>query len=242
MTDDLVAEQRAFYRAEAEQYDEWLGHLLDPHNHDPKAIHFRAVRDDVGARLRERAPLGHVLELAAGTGLLSDLLVPHATTLTLVDASDTSLALARKRLAHHGRDVAYLVDDVFTFDAGGRRFDTICFAAWLHHVPLDRFEAFWSRVGDLLVDGGRVLFDFPSFSHLAPSEEMPRRPPPVGYRAYQSVDGISVRDHAGRRWRVAHVLWEPDELAERLAGIGWRLEPMGPGWFEDLHWATATRP
>lgn len=242
MTDDLVAEQRAFYRAEAEQYDEWLTHLLDPANHDPSAAHFRTVRSDLADRLRRHSPLGNVLELAAGTGILSDLLVPHATSLTLLDASATSLALARARLAHHGRAIATVVDDVFRWDGNDRGFDTICFAQWLHHVPRDRFDEFWARIGDLLADGGRVLFDFPAVSHAPPPEEMPTDPPPVGYRAYRSTSGISVRDLDGRRWRVVHVLWDPDELAAHLSDIGWRVEPFGPGWFLDVHWRIATRP
>lgn len=240
MTDDLVAEQAAFYRAEAAQYDDWLGSLLDPGNVDPKAVQFRDVRADVAERLRRQAPLGDVLELAAGTGLLSELLLPHATSLTLVDASAPSLGLARRRLGVHG-DVRFVVGDVFTWRPR-RTFDTVAFAAWLHHVPLDRFDEFWSHVASLVTEDGRVVFDFPSFSHLASPAEMPATPPADGYRAYRSVDGVSIRDHGGRRWRVVHVLWEPEVLARRLRALGWRLEPMGPGWFEDLHWAVATRP
>ena len=242
MTDDLLREQREFYRVESEQYDDWLRHLVEPTNDHPDAVDLRRARAEVAARLAARAPLGRVLEIAGGTGFLTELLVPHAASLTVVDSSDVSLGLARRRLGDQGAAVELVTADVFTWDAGDRHFDTICFAAWLHHVPLERFDEFWARLDGLLADGGTVLFDFPTASHATARDDMPEEPLQVGYRSYRSQDGVSVRDIDGRRWHVVHVLWQPDELTERLRALGWRAEVIGDGWFRDVSWAAATRP
>jgi SAM-dependent methyltransferase len=239
--DELLAEQRRFYAVEAADYDAYFVGLLDPDNPEPRAVEFRAAQDRTRALLGRLAPLGDVLELAGGTGVLTDLVLPLADRLTVVDASAPSLELARRRTARHGRsgDVEWVEADVFTWPAtAGRTFDTVCFSAWLHHVPEPRFDAFWDSLRPLLAPGGRVVFDFQT-GLTAPVLD-PASPPVEDYRIYQAVDGISHRDHLGRRWRIVHVVWSEAELAARLAGLGWAVEPAGPGWSTHVHWAIAT--
>jgi hypothetical protein len=40
----------------------------------------------------------------------------------------------------------------------GRRYDCIVFGLWLSHVQPELFEAFWRRLGEWLVPGGRAFF------------------------------------------------------------------------------------
>jgi demethylmenaquinone methyltransferase/2-methoxy-6-polyprenyl-1,4-benzoquinol methylase len=66
---DPVAEQMAYYRERAGEYDEWWfrrgRYRLDP---DAERRWFADVAE-VEAALREFAPRGRVLEYACGTGL-----------------------------------------------------------------------------------------------------------------------------------------------------------------------------
>jgi SAM-dependent methyltransferase len=239
---ELLAEQRAFYRAQAEQFDGWLSTLVDERNDHLDARTYRAGRRRIADHFRQRAHLGHVLEIAAGTGRLAELYLPHAASVVLLDSSPESLALAARRLSPRaGADITLAEADVFAWDGHGRAFDTILFSAWLHHVPHSRFEHFWRIIDRLLAKSGEVIFDFPDAG--VPSSgltDMPDEPTP-GYSFYAPVDGISLRDHDGRRWRVVHNLWEPAELSARLAGAGWHMEPIGTGLFADVVWATARR-
>ena len=240
-TDEVLAEQRRFYEVEAQDYDDFFTDLLDPTNAGEQAVVFRAGQARTVALLARLAPLGRTLELAGGTGVLTDLVLPHAASLTVVDGSGPSLELNRRRTAHHGRthEVDWIEADVFAWTPSGETFDTICFSAWLHHVPDDRFEAFWASVAARLAPGGRVLFDFPTTS---PAPLLDADAPPTDdYRSYQPVGGIAHRDHLGRRWRVVHVLWDEAALADRLEGLGWAMEPAGDGWFDGARWAIATR-
>lgn len=241
--DDVLAEQRRFYEVEAQEYDDFFTDLLDPKNDGEQAVFFRAGQARAAALLARLAPLGRTLELAGGTGVCTDLVLPHATSLTVVDASGPGLELNRRRTAHHARtdDVEWLEADVFTWtpDEPGRTFDTIVFSAWLHHVPDDRFDAFWASIAAQLAPGGRVLFDFPTTSP-APLLD-PTSSPADDYRSYQPIDGIAHRDHLGRRWRVVHVLWDEAALTRRLTGLGWAVETAGDGWFAGARWAIATR-
>jgi SAM-dependent methyltransferase len=236
----LLAEQRRFYQADAPTFDAWLSSLLDESNDEPVAVTYRDGRSRLAEVFAQRAPLGHLLEIAAGTGRLAQLHLPHVASAVLLDSSSDSLTIAGARLAPAER--CTLVEaDVFAWDAPARTFDTVVFSAWLHHVPHSRFEEFWGLVASLLAEGGEVLFDFPDVTlPLAGHTEVP--PDPVAtYRFYAPEDGTSLRDLDGRRWRVVHHLWDRDELAARLRELGWEMSIVGPGQFADVVWASARR-
>jgi demethylmenaquinone methyltransferase/2-methoxy-6-polyprenyl-1,4-benzoquinol methylase len=133
----LLAEQIAYYRAHAPEYDvAYLGKQWD--------------------RCLDELPItGDVLELACGTGHWTPLLAARARLVTAVDAAPEVLALARQR----ARDlpVEFIQADVFRWQPP-RRYDTVFFAFWLTHVPPARFAAFWSVVGTALAPGGRACF------------------------------------------------------------------------------------
>jgi len=241
---DILVEQRDFYRADAVQSDRWLSSLIDPGNDDVDARTYRSGRQRVADLLAAVGPLGRVLEIAAGTGRLAQLYLPLADSAVLVDSSTESLALATERVRSIPdicAGVELIEADVFEWDSSGQTFDTIFFSAWFHHVPHDVFDLFWGRVEGLLASGGVVVFDFldarvPSPGHVdipaAATED---------YTFYAPVDGVSVRDLGGRRWRVVHNLWQPDDLARRLHGHGWQLAVHGPGLLSNMVWATAYR-
>ena len=63
----------------------------------------------------------------------------------------------------------------------------------------------------------------------------------IFYEFYAPVDGISTRDHFGRRWRVVHNLWDPEDLSDRLDGLGWTMNLLGTGLFGNIVWAEAHR-
>jgi demethylmenaquinone methyltransferase/2-methoxy-6-polyprenyl-1,4-benzoquinol methylase len=133
----LVAEQVAYYRARAPDYDNvYLG-------------------KDWNRWIEELPIAGDVLELACGSGHWTRLLAARARSVTAVDAAPEMLALARQR----ARDlsVEFIEADVLAWQPP-RRFDTVFFAFWLTHVPPARFAGFWSMVGMALAPGGRVCF------------------------------------------------------------------------------------
>jgi SAM-dependent methyltransferase len=135
--EELLAEQLAYYRARAPEYDiAYLGKQWD--------------------RCLDELPVtGDVLELACGTGHWTPLLASHARSVTAIDAAPEVLALARQRV--RGLPVRLIEADVFAWHPS-RRYDTVFFAFWLTHVPPARFGAFWSTVGTALAPGGRACF------------------------------------------------------------------------------------
>lgn len=68
--------------------------------------------------------LGDVLDVGAGDGALSSLLLPHASSITLLDVSERMIAAARTRLS--GRDNAHFqVGDACAMPFEAERFDIV---------------------------------------------------------------------------------------------------------------------
>jgi SAM-dependent methyltransferase len=157
----LLAEQLAYYRAHAPDYDnEYLGQPWD--------------------RCIDELPIsGDVLELACGTGHWTPLLARRARSVTAVDAAPEMLTLARQRV--RGLPVQVIEADVFGWQPP-RRYDTVFFGFWLTHVPPARFAAFWSTVGAALAPQGRVCFLDSSHRERAAERVLPGQPAPTVWR------------------------------------------------------------
>jgi demethylmenaquinone methyltransferase/2-methoxy-6-polyprenyl-1,4-benzoquinol methylase len=229
MPDDVLAEQIAYYRARAPEYDEWFERRgmfdLGPE--------WNAIWEAEVSAVAAAVPDGeHVLELACGTGWWTQRLVRSARSVTAIDASPEVLSLNRARV---GDDrVRYVRADLFSWEPDGR-YDVVFFAFWLSHVPHDRFDAFWEIVAHALAPGGRVFF-----------VDNQRRPVPgrENFRRFiqsdTSEDGVVVRRlKDGREFRAVKIYYEPSGLEARLASLGWRAEVRETDWF--FYYGTAMR-
>jgi demethylmenaquinone methyltransferase/2-methoxy-6-polyprenyl-1,4-benzoquinol methylase len=192
-----IEEQIVYYRELAPAYDQ-LG-----------LKEWRAAGEELEAALEAFAADGRVLELACGTGIWTERLTRSARSLTAVDSSPEMLALAGRRVGE-GR-VRFIEADIFGWEPEGR-YDAVVFCFWLSHVPMERFEEFWSLVGRCLEPGGRVFF---ADDGLREAEEL-----------VEGLDSSTVlrRLGDGSSRRIYKVPHEPAELQQRLAQLGWRIE------------------
>ena len=192
--DPLLAEQLAYYRAVAPEYE---SHSL-PGWGGP----------EVAAALEAFQPAGSVIELACGPGMWTEILLRHAASVTAVDAAPEMLARAKARV---GEDrVRFVQADLFSYRPE-RRHDVVFFGVWLSHVPRDRFGAFWAMVGDCLEPGGRVFFVDDAFR--TPEELIEG----------ESSSTIERRLLDGTAYRAVKVPYRPRELEAELASLGWRF-------------------
>jgi ubiquinone/menaquinone biosynthesis C-methylase UbiE len=199
--DALLAEQIAYYRGRAAEYDKFYAacHLPD------------SLIDDL--------PLGgDALELACGTGRWTPVLARHARAVTAVDAAPEMLALARRRAAD--LPVEFVLADVFTWRPT-RRYDTVFFAFWLSHVPPARSGAFWAMLREVLAPRGRVCFLDTSDVTRAAEEPLAGQPAPA----------VRRRLDDGRVYRVVKTFYAPAQLTAALAEQGWsaRVRRAQPG-------------
>jgi SAM-dependent methyltransferase len=210
---ELLDDQIRYYRARATEYDATFP------SGDPFAVHSDRIR----AAMRDFAPLGHALELAAGTGQWTALLAELADDLLATDASPEMLALNAAKVGDP--EITYRVTDAFALEAT-HGFDTVFFGFFLSHVPPSRFGAFWAVLGGLLAPAGRVFF-VDEAAHGLWDEDWVDREAGVVHR--------SLTD--GTTHRAVKVLWRPDELRARLMSLGWDASVTAEGPF---YWGRAT--
>jgi demethylmenaquinone methyltransferase/2-methoxy-6-polyprenyl-1,4-benzoquinol methylase len=211
--DSIIEDQVAYYRARAPEYDDRLvelnqymslggtvgGPTDDPHGDREIASALE--------KLNRLLPVGHVLELACGTGWWTQWLARSAGLVTAVDAAPEMLALNRERVAQS--NVRYEQADLFSWRPH-EQYDLVFFAFWLSHVPEDRFKAFWRLVEEALAPHGRFFF----------IDELRNRP---DLQHEEELGGgmVSRRLKDGRTFRAVKIYHDPTELQRRLTGMGW---------------------
>jgi len=202
--DSLLAEQVAYYRARAPEYD--ATHALDA-----------ASREKLLAALRAFSPRGRVLELACGTGQWTAELAKHASRLTAVDASPEMIALSRARVPND--NVHYVEADLFAWSPA-ERYDVVFFSTWQSHVPPQRFEGFWALVGECLKENGRVFL----------IDELPAVATHERWIADAIAPLVERPLTTGERYRAIKVLYDPAELGARLSELGWLADIRTVSW------------
>jgi demethylmenaquinone methyltransferase/2-methoxy-6-polyprenyl-1,4-benzoquinol methylase len=218
--DALIADQIAYYRARAEEYDETMRQLgryvsmggsVAGRPGDEEGQELATLLE----ALEASRPFDTVLELACGTGWWTQWLAQHARQVTAVDAAQEMIALNRERV--DAANVRYILADVFSWKSD-QKFDLVFFAFWLSHVPHDRFAAFWQVVGDSLAANGRVFFIDERGTEEARSME-------------ERLEGEAVLRELddGRQFRAVKVFYEPSELEAKLRALGWNVEVRPAG-------------
>ncbi|MGY0488328.1 class I SAM-dependent methyltransferase [Streptomyces sp. WG-D5] len=197
LDDGLMAEQMAYYRARAPEYDRTYEERAD-------------LRELL--RVSEGWPIGgDVLELACGTGQWTALLAPRATSVTAVDASEEVLAIARERAS--APNVEFLRADLFDWRPE-RRYDTVFFGFWLSHVPPERLPGFWNLVAAALAPGGKVVFVDDGPTEVVNETVLADESAPAALRELQD----------GSRYRIVKVFHETAGLTADLAALGWAAD------------------
>jgi len=208
----ILAEQVAYYRKRAGEYDEWW-FRTGRYDHGPElnaAWHadVSAVERALCAFADARRPQ-NALELACGTGLFTRWLAPRVGTLLALDASPEVQAINRARVA--ADNVTYGIADLFAWEPAGR-YDLVFMSFWLSHVPDDRFDDFWRKVRASLADGGSayVIDSGWDMTSTAKNHATPDRQAGIAQRKLND----------GSEYRIVKIFHEPDALAQRLASLG----------------------
>jgi 2-polyprenyl-3-methyl-5-hydroxy-6-metoxy-1,4-benzoquinol methylase len=147
---DARAEQIAYYRARAAEYDD---EAYESKNDDWKSEMARLVS------AFEAWPLdgaSSVVELAAGTGQWTARLARRGARVTAIDASPEMLEINGRRLAAEGLDADHVVADLLAWTPG-RVWDAAVACFWLSHVPDASLAPMLSAMAAAVRPGGSVF-------------------------------------------------------------------------------------
>jgi len=208
----ILAEQVAYYRKRAGEYDEWW-FRTGRYDHGPELnaawkSDAAEVESALSSFLEARRPR-RAMELACGTGIFTRWVAPRVGHLLALDASPEVQAINRDRVG--AANVAYAVADLFAWQPEGR-YDFVFMSFWLSHVPDDRFDEFWSKVRASLADGGSayVIDSGWDMTSTAKNHARPDREAGVAERKLND----------GSEYRIVKIFHEPGVLAGRLAALG----------------------
>ncbi|MFL5473753.1 MAG: class I SAM-dependent methyltransferase [Gemmatimonadales bacterium] len=214
-TGAVLREQLDYYRERSAEYDQWWLRQGRYDRGPTQKAQWLAEASEVRAALVGFRPEGRILELACGTGIWTEQLLPFADELTAIDGSREMLAINAGRLG--SPLVRYIEADLFRWrPAAEERFDTIFFGFWLSHVPPERFAEFWNLVDSCLAPRGRIFFVDSRYQETSTAVDhiLPERTATV----------LQRRLNDGREFRVYKIFYDREDLTRRLAELGWGFE------------------
>ena len=151
----LLQEQMAYYRARAQEYDEWFYRHGRYNRGEEDNTDWFAEVEAVRNALHQPERVKSALELASGTGIWTTELLKQATHITLVDASEEMHHVNRSKHPN-ATNLDFQQADLFTWEPT-TTYDLVFFGFWFSHVPIDRVDAFLQKVHRALKPDGRLF-------------------------------------------------------------------------------------
>ncbi|MBW4610714.1 MAG: class I SAM-dependent methyltransferase [Hassallia sp. WJT32-NPBG1] len=213
MTDKIIQEQIAYYRARANEYDEWFCRLG---RYDRGEEFNQRWKDEVAVvkrALHELKAAENILELACGTGIWTQELVKIGKKITAFDASEEVIEINRRKL--HSSNVKYQQLDLFAWEPD-IEYDLVFFAFWLSHVPPTLLDLFLTKVYNYVRVGGQVfLVD----SRFEPTSTAKNHFFEDDKKIYQTR-----KLNNGEEFQIIKIFYQPDELYNKLLKVGFQAD------------------
>jgi tRNA (cmo5U34)-methyltransferase len=163
----------------------------------------------------------HILDLGAGTGLLSAFIrarFPDAY-LHLIDVSEPMLTHARVRLGKD-QEVCYQVDDYTTAASWGSQYDAIVSALSIHHLEDAPKQTLFAKIHQVLKPGGVFI-----------NADQVLGPTPALEARYKQLWLDQVRMNGATEQQIADSLYRQQE--DRCASVEDQLAWMRAAGFAD---------
>ncbi len=213
MTDQIIQEQIAYYRARANEYDEWF-YRIGRYNRgeDSNQQWFNEV-DVVKLALQKVGQTEEILELASGTGIWTQELLNIGKKITAIDASQEANEISRSKLG--SPNVEYRQIDLFAWEPEAK-YDLVFFSFWLSHVPPELLESFLTKVYKSVRVGGQVFIIDSRFEPTSTANNHNLNDDGSIYKSRKLNDG--------QEFQIVKIFYQPDELKNKLTQVGFKAE------------------
>ncbi|MBW4596539.1 MAG: class I SAM-dependent methyltransferase [Brasilonema angustatum HA4187-MV1] len=211
MTDKIIQEQIAYYRARANEYDEWFYRLgRYDRGEEVNGRWFNEV-DVVRQALQQVGQTEEILELASGTGIWTQELLKIAKKITAIDASQEVIEINRSKL--NSPKVKYHQIDLFTWEPNAE-YDLVFFSFWLSHVPPELLESFLTKVYKSVRVGGQVFIVDSRFELTSTANN----------HILDDTGSIYISRmlNNGQEYQIVKIFYQLDELQNKLTKVGFK--------------------
>lgn len=209
---NVVQKQIAYYRARAQEYDEWFyrqGHYDrgEELNHQ-WGQEAQIVRD----QLLDSPKVSHIVEMAGGTGIWTQELVKISDNLTVLDASPEMIDINRAKV--QSDKVTYQQADLFQWESK-QQVDMVFFGFWLSHVPKEKLSPFLQMIHRILKPNGRLFFIDSQRVQTGTSTRQ---------KIQTTNDDIQKRIlNDGSEFDIVKIYYDPDTLTQTLNKHGFNV-------------------
>ncbi|MFN6461739.1 MAG: class I SAM-dependent methyltransferase [Nostoc sp. DedVER02] len=213
MTDDILQQQIEYYRARANEYDEWF---YRKGRYDRSAEINQRWFNEVAAiknTLHQIGVVDDILELASGTGIWTQELLRIGKKVTAIDASEEMIAINRSKL--NSPSVEYHLTDLFSWQPD-TEYDLVFFAFWLSHVPPKLLDSFLKKVYQSVRIGGQLFIIDSSFEPTSTAKNHILEDDGNIYKTRKLNDG--------QEFKIVKIFYQPNELQDKLKKAGFQVE------------------
>ena len=216
----VIDEQKAYYQARAQEYDEWF-YRRGRYDHGPEHTkQWESEAEEVRQALVEADLTGQVLDIAAGTGIWTQELLKTADHITALDSSPEMLELNHLRL--QSDKITYTLTDLFYWQPV-MAYDAVFMGFWLSHVPPALLYDFIGTVAGALKPGGKLFF-VDSRPELSSTSKDMVDSLAQNLAQREAMAKFSESDYAvmtrrlndGREFQVVKVFYLPTNLTEQF--------------------------
>ncbi|NIP43929.1 MAG: class I SAM-dependent methyltransferase [candidate division Zixibacteria bacterium] len=146
---DYISEMNAYYEAIAELHDIYMNFVSNKEMEKLLGALIRLIEKDVEGK--------NVLEIACGTGNWTTVLAKRARYVTAVDASESMLKIARKKLSDI-ENVTLFRSDVYRLPNMAYDYDCAFSSDFWSHIPRGLVGGFLENLHSKLSGGATVIF------------------------------------------------------------------------------------
>lgn len=210
-TKGMVEKTKEYYDQRAPHYFDWAHDTGDYEGEAKPNPSWYAEARTVLDVLEASRLGGNVLEVACGTGILTEVLVKSAATVTALDSSEGMIERCKSRLRENPK-VRYVLSDFYVW-VPEMAYDAVAFSFWISHVPNSKLDGFASKVSHCLKPRGRVFF-------------VDQREEAMEHESMERPDGEIARRTIleGREFRVVKHFYSPEEIRECFLRNGITVE------------------
>jgi len=208
----VIDETKEYYRQRASQYSDWSRRTGNYEGgSEPDESYFSEAKMLLDA-LDSNRLTGDVLEIASGTGIWTEALACHATSITALDSSQEMIERCRTRLKGNPK-VRYVHADFYTWTPDSH-YDAVTFSFWISHVPSWKLDEFTAKVSHCLRSRGKIFF-------------VDQQRSAMKYEVMDQHGGeiVSRTLEDGKNFNVVKHFYEPEEVTRsfRKNGIETRI-------------------
>jgi 2-polyprenyl-3-methyl-5-hydroxy-6-metoxy-1,4-benzoquinol methylase len=209
MTDQILQQQIAYYRARADEYDQWFYRLgRYDRGKELNQRWFQEV-EIVKQALKQIGQAEEILELACGTGIWTQELVKIGNKITAIDASAEVIAINRSKL--NSQHIEYQQIDLFAWQPDAE-YNLVFFSFWLSHVPPELLNSFLVKVYKSVRVGGRLFIIDSRFEPTSTANNHILNDDGNIYKSRKLNDG--------QEFQIVKVFYQPEELHKHLTEVG----------------------